>query len=94
MIGALVDRVPHSCMSYEDNLNRMSFKFAEMRTAKTDMHQLYLDGHPIGSVVAPEKREALFYWLGTALPDLEKAFRSASRGAGRPRKSSSWKKKP
>lgn len=75
MSRAFVARVPPSCMSYEENLARMHFKCSEVRTSKTDMHQLYLDGHPIGSVVTPEKREALFYWLGTAIPDLENVFR-------------------
>lgn len=84
--GAFVVRVPHSRMSYEDNLKRMHSEFVKHSPVQYEMHQLYLDCHPIGGVVTAEKAVSLHYWLATALPDLEKVFRSASRDAASSRK--------
>ena len=46
MIAAFVDRIPHSCMSYEDNLSRFALKFAKHSPVLYD--QIYIDGQPIG----------------------------------------------
>lgn len=76
-------------MSSEENQKRMYSKFVEYSAVQYEMHQLYLDGHPIGDVITAEKAVGLYYWLSSALPDLERILRArkapASRDAARSR---------
>ena len=84
MIAAFVDRVPNSCMSYEENLIRISRKFAVHSPVQYD--QIFIDGHPIGHPMMTEKAHEIYCWLAWSLADLEKHFRSASRDAESSRK--------
>ena len=78
-IAAFVDRVPHSCMSYEDNVKRLARKFAVHSPVQYD--QIFIDGHPIGHPMMTEKANEILCWLAWSLHDLEEVIRSASRDA-------------
>src|SRR4051812_18922144 len=82
--AAFVVRVPHSIMSYEDNLKRLRQKF--WQHSPVQYNQIYLDGQPIGPPMMTQKANEICAWLAWSLQDLEKLFRTASRGAGRSRK--------
>src|ERR1044072_2974209 len=70
--AALVARLPHSVMSYEENLKRISQKFAVHSPAQYD--QIFIDGLPIGHPLMSEEAYKISCWLGWSLQDLEDLF--------------------
>ena len=84
VIAAFVDRVPHSCMSYEENLKRISRKFAVHSPVQYD--QIFIDGYPVGHPMMTEKAKEILCWLAWSLQDLEGILGTASRDAESSRK--------
>jgi hypothetical protein len=61
-------------MSYEENLKRISRKFAVHSPVQYD--QIYIDGQPIGHPMMTEKAHEIYCWLAWSLHDLEEVLKA------------------